>query len=366
MFRKSMLGLYIHIPFCKQKCFYCNFFSVKYEQDLADKYVDALIKHSSDFKDIALDCVYIGGGTPSILSSKQIERLLACINNRFDLSKLFEFTFELNSDSVTLEKLNILKNYKVNRLSIGLQSTDDKVLNFLGRIHNFKNFCDVYSIARQIGFNNISIDLIYGISGQTLKNWENTLQKVLKLDSENLSLYPLSIEEDTVFYKDGIATNEYIQRDMYDFSVDFLERNGYKHYEISNWAKHGKESFHNTNYWRNFEYIGLGAGASGYLNRVRYKNVSNIKKYIKLMNNKLDIQIEKEYIDDKLYSFEYIMLGLRLLKEGVHIKHFYNSHYQNILEEFINKKMLVKQGDRVKFVKGYEFLFNEIVYKFVV
>ena len=360
-----MLGLYIHIPFCRQKCFYCNFFSVTYEKDLADKYIDALIKHSLDFKDIALDSVYIGGGTPSILSSKQIERLLACINDRFDLSKFFEFTFELNSDSVTLEKLNILKNYKVNRLSIGLQSNDDKVLNLLGRAHNFKNFCDIYDVARQVGFNNISIDLIYGIAGQTVNDWQNTLVEILKFDSDNLSLYPLSIEEDTLFYKKGIVTNEYIQRDMYDVSVDLLERNGYEHYEISNWAKHGKESFHNTNYWRNFEYIALGAGASGYLNRIRYKNVSNIKKYIELINNKLDVQIEKEYIDDKLYSFEYIMLGLRLLKEGVNIKHFDNSHSQFMLKEFINKKMLVKNGSIIKFAKCYEFLFNEIVSNFI-
>ncbi|MDR1418579.1 MAG: radical SAM family heme chaperone HemW [Endomicrobium sp.] len=361
-----MLGLYVHIPFCSKKCLYCNFFSVKYEQDLADKYIDALIKHSLTFKNITLDSIYIGGGTPSILSSKQIERLLTSINNRFDLSKLVEFTFELNSDSVTLEKLNILKNYKVNRLSIGLQSTDDKFLKFLGRVHNFKNFRAVYDIARQVGFHNISIDLIYGIAGQTVKDWENTLLKVLKFDSDNISLYPLSIEQDTIFYKNGIVTSDYIQRDMYDFSVDFLERNGYEHYEISNWAKRGNESFHNTNYWRNFEYIALGAGASGYLNRIRYKNVSNIKKYIELINNKSNVKIEKEYIDEKLYSFEYIMLGLRLLKEGVHIKHFDNIHYQNILEDFVNKKMLVKHGDRIKFTKGYEFLFNEIVSKFIV
>jgi oxygen-independent coproporphyrinogen-3 oxidase len=360
-----MLGLYIHIPFCRQKCFYCNFFSVKYEQYLADKYIDALIKHSLNFKNVAVDSIYIGGGTPSVLSYKQIERLLTCINDKFDLSKLFEFSFELNPDSITLEKLNILRNYKVNRLSIGLQSTDDKILNFLGRVHNFKNFCTVYSIARQVGFHNISIDLIYGIADQTVKDWENTLLKVLKFDTSNLSLYPLSIEEDTIFYKKDIATSEYTQRDMYDFSVDFLERNGYEHYEISNWAKRGNEPFHNTNYWRNFEYIALGAGASGYLNRIRYKNVSNIKKYIKLINNKLDVQIEKEYIEDKLYSFEYIMLGLRLLKEGVNIKHFDNNHYQNILEEFVNKNYLVKHGDRIKFAKGYEFLFNEIVHKFI-
>jgi oxygen-independent coproporphyrinogen-3 oxidase len=360
-----MTGLYIHIPFCKQKCFYCNFFSIKYEQDLADKYIDALIKHSLNFKGTALDSIYIGGGTPSILSPKQIKRLLTCINDNFDLSKLFEFTFELNSDSVTLEKLNILKDYKVNRLSIGLQSTDDKVLNLLGRVHNFKDFCDIYNIARQVGFNNISIDLIYGIMDQTLKDWENTLIKVLNFDSENLSLYPLSIQEDTIFYKKCIITYEDTQRDMYDFSVDLLERNGYDHYEIANWAKPGKESLHNTNYWRNMDYIALGAGASGYLDRFRYKNVEDIREYIELVHKGLNVEIEREYIDDKLYSFESIMLGLRLLKEGVSIKYFNNDDHRNILEEYIDDKVLVKDNNIVKFAKGYEFLFNEIVSKFV-
>ncbi|MDR2399592.1 MAG: radical SAM family heme chaperone HemW [Endomicrobium sp.] len=360
-----MVGLYIHIPFCKQKCFYCNFFSIKYEEDLANKYIDALIKHSLNFKGTALDSIYIGGGTPSILSSKQIERLLSCISDKFDMSKVFEFNFELNPESVTLEKLNILKNYKVNRLSIGLQATDDKVLSLLGRAHKFKNFCDIYTIVRQVGFNNISIDLICGIVDQTLEDWKNTLLKVLSFNSENLSLYPLSIEEDTIFFKNSIVICDDTQRDMYDFSVDLLEKNGYEHYEIANWAKSGKESFHNTNYWRNKEYIALGAGASGYLDRFRYKNISNIKKYIESINNGLDVQVEKEYINDKLYSFESIMLGLRLLKEGISIKYFNNDDYKNILEEYIKEKVLVKDNNVVKFAKGYEFFFNEIVSKFI-
>ncbi|MDR3125082.1 MAG: radical SAM family heme chaperone HemW [Endomicrobium sp.] len=361
-----MLGLYIHIPFCKQKCFYCNFFSIRYEEDFADEYIGALIKHSLDFEGRALDSVYIGGGTPSVLSSRQIERLLCCINDKFDLSKLFEFTFELNSDSTTLEKLTILKNYNVNRLSIGLESVDDRLLSLLGRVHDFNNFCNVYDLVRQVGFNNISIDLMYGISHQTLKDWENALRKVLSFNSANLSLYPISIEKDTMFYKRGIVTSEYVQRDMYDFSVEFLEQNGYNHYEISNWARSGKESFHNTNYWRNKEYIAIGAGASGYLNRIRYKNVENIKEYMKLVNKGLNAQFEKEYIDDKLYSFEYIMLGLRLLKEGVSIKHFNNKYYQNVLKKCIDERVLVQDNNVIKFAKGYEFLFNEVVSKFVI
>jgi oxygen-independent coproporphyrinogen-3 oxidase len=369
-----MLGLYIHIPFCRQKCYYCDFFSIKYDVTLADKYTDALISHISQFANKKISSIYIGGGTPSVLSLEQIRKLLQALRKNFNLHKICEFTFELNPESVSKDKLHLLKQFGADRLSIGLESVKDSVLNFLGRAHNFKTFCDVYDMARRTGFDNINVDLIYGFPGQTLKDWERVLSRVLTFSCQHLSLYPLSIEEKTPFYKAGFSTNDDIQRDMYDMTVEILAKNGYIHYEISNWAKDGKQSFHNSNYWRNFEYIGIGAGASGYLERNRYKNIENIEEYIKLSlplqntaaNNRDNLlEIEKEYISDKLYKSEKIMLGLRLLNEGVDAGCFDNQKHQAALLECLKDKTLEKYNNRVKLAKEAVFVYNQIVLKFV-
>ncbi|MDR1926353.1 MAG: radical SAM family heme chaperone HemW [Endomicrobium sp.] len=360
-----MLGLYIHIPFCKQKCFYCNFFSEKYDTVLVDKYIDALTDYAVQFKNKKIDSIYIGGGTPSVLSLKQIQKLLQALNNIFSLSIMQEFTFELNPESTSESKLKILKNYGVNRLSIGLQSVEDKSLKFLGRIHGFKAFCTAYDMALKEGFSNINIDLIYGLPGQNMQDWEKALEKVLLLNSQHLSLYPLSIEQSTSFFETGISTNDDIQRDMYDKTIEILAENGYNHYEVSNWAKRDGESFHNSNYWRNFEYIGLGAGAAGYFERRRYKNVANVQRYINLIKNNVDLKTENEYIDDKLYKTETIILGLRLLNEGVNIDCFSAYKHYKTLSECLKDKTLKKENNKIKIAKKYVFVFNQIVSKFI-
>ncbi|MCA6085200.1 radical SAM family heme chaperone HemW [Candidatus Endomicrobiellum agilis] len=375
----DMLGLYVHIPFCKQKCPYCSFFSVKYDAGLADKYIDALIKHAEQFKNEKIVSIYVGGGTPSVLSLKQIQKLLQALNAIFNLSAVQEFTFEANPESVSKEKLCLLKQFGVTRLSIGLQSVEDKPLKFLGRIHDFKNFCDVYNAARKEGFDNINIDLIYGLPNQTLKDWEQILKRTLLFKSEHLSLYPLSIEESTPFYKNDIITDDDIQRDMYDETTEILANNGYSHYEISNWSKKEKESVHNTNYWRNLEYIGLGAGAAGYLEKRRYKNTENIEKYIELClllqekkeycskrhDNLSLLKIENEYICDKLYKTETIMLGLRLLNEGIDINFFNNPKHHNALSECLKNNLLKMKNGKIKLAKEYVFVFNQIISKFI-
>jgi oxygen-independent coproporphyrinogen-3 oxidase len=369
-----MLGLYIHIPFCRQKCHYCDFFSIKYNVALADKYVNALVAHILQFASKKISSIYIGGGTPSVLSLKQIQKLLQALRKNFNLPKIREFTFELNPESASKDKLNLLKQFGINRLSIGLESIEDNALAFLGRAHNFKTFCNVYDVARKTGFCNINIDLIYGLPSQTLKDWEKVLSRVLAFSCEHLSLYPLSIEKRTPFYKAGVATNDDIQRDMYDMAVEILAKSGYIHYEISNWSRKCKASFHNSNYWRNFEYIGIGAGASGYLERNRYKNIENIEEYIKLCSlpqNTLTsscadtLEIEKEHINDKLYQSEKIMLGLRLLNEGVDIGCFDNQKHQAELLECLKDKTLEKYNNRVKLAKESVFVFNQIVLKFL-
>lgn len=369
-----MSGLYVHIPFCKQKCHYCDFFSIKYNVTLVDKYINALITHISQFKNKKICSIYIGGGTPSVLSLEQIQKLLQTLKENFNLSETREFTFELNPESASKDKLHLLKQFKVNRLSIGLQSVEDSSLNFLGRVHNFRTFCDVYDTARKTGFDNINIDLIYGLPNQTVKDWEKVLSKALTFSCEHLSLYPLSIEEGTSFYKTGVVTDNNVQRDMYDRTVEILTKNGYTHYEISNWAKQDRESFHNSNYWRNFEYIGIGAGASGYLERNRYKNIENIEEYIEsclLLQNTVTgicgnlLKTEKEYINDELYKSEKIMLGLRLLNEGVDINCFDNQKHKTALMECLKDKTLEKYNNRIKLAKESVFVFNQIVLKFM-
>ena len=370
-----MLGLYIHIPFCKQKCPYCDFFSVEYDVALANKYIDALIKHASRFKSQKINSIYIGGGTPSVLSLKQIEELLQTLNDIFDLSEICEFTFELNPESTSREKLRVLKNFGVNRLSIGLQSVKDKSLKFLGRVHDFQTFCNVYDTARKESFDNINIDLIYGLTNQTVKEWKVDLERALLFNSEHLSLYPLSIEKDTPFCLNSVTINDNIQRDMYDKTVEILASNDYIHYEISNWAKRGRESFHNSNYWRNFEYIGFGAGAAGYFKSVRYKNIEDIEKYIKacsLLNDAQSgygdvspLEIESEYINDELYKSEKIMLGIRLLNEGIDVNCFNNSKHQTVLLECLKDKTLEQNNGVVKLSPKFIFVFNQIVLKFM-
>ncbi|MDR0956623.1 MAG: radical SAM family heme chaperone HemW [Endomicrobium sp.] len=361
-----MLGLYIHIPFCKQKCFYCDFFSEKYNTIIAEKYINTLINHAQQFQNNKIDTIYIGGGTPSILSLKQIKDLLSSLNRFFDITSTQEFTFELNPESISKEKLQLLKSYGVNRLSIGLQAIKDETLKFLGRIHDFKTFCNIYDIARKEMFNNINIDLIYGLPNQTVQEWQKSLENIMLFDSQHLSLYPLTIEQSTPFYKRNIVTNDNIQKHMYKIAVEILEKKGYIHYEISNWARNGKQSLHNSNYWHNFEYIGLGAGASGYINRNRYKNVENIKNYINLIKDNSDVKTENEYINNKLYITEKIILGLRLLNEGVDIDCFNDFNLKKTLLECLANKTLKQKNKKIILAKESVFISNQIISKFVI
>ncbi|MCL2390964.1 MAG: radical SAM family heme chaperone HemW [Endomicrobia bacterium] len=362
-----MLGLYIHIPFCRQKCFYCDFFSVNYKEELADKYIKSVVKHSSSYKNVKPDTVYIGGGTPSVLNEEQIKILLSGISSNFNLSYLKEFTFEANPESLTENKLKILKDYGVDRLSLGLQSCDDNHLAQLGRIHDFKTFKKAFFMSREEGFKNINIDLIYGFPNQNLSNLRDDLSEMLELKSEHISLYPLTVEENTVFFKNGVETNSDLQREMYERAAENLQKSGYVHYEISNWSFKGKESLHNGNYWRSCEYIALGAGASGYYNRVRYKNISDIEKYCRHcgLEPQSGIIAEKEYITDELYETETIMLGLRLLNEGVDIEKFTGWKNVSVLNRFLNDKILINDDGKIKLSENSVYVSNQVISEFM-
>ena len=332
---------------------------------MSSQYIEALTKHGGQYKGRRTDTVYIGGGTPSILSEKQIEKLLESIKTNFNLDELKEFTFELNPESVTNEKFRILKNYGVGRLSMGLQSADDGLLKKIGRVHSFKMFLDAYETARKEGFDNFNLDLIYGLPGQSLSNWKKSLETAFDLECEHISLYPLSIEDGTQFYNAGISIDDNLQRDMYETAVNFLSKKGFNHYEISNWAKSGKESVHNSNYWRNFEYIALGAGASGYENRYRYSNIENIEKYINLISQESSVKEEDDFIDEASYEAESIMLGLRLLNEGVDIKMFKSRSNKTALNKLLPEKMLINENGRIKLRKNMIFVSNHIMSRFM-
>lgn len=360
-----MKGLYIHIPFCRQKCFYCDFFSVKYTGRLAGRYIKALSIHAGEYKNTAVDTVYIGGGTPSVLSENQIKFLMKTVADGFDLKSVREFTFEMNPESCREKKLGILKDFGVNRLSMGLQSSDDEALKVLGRAHNFAAFKKAYKQARQAGFDNFNLDLIYGFPGQSARDWEKELETALSFDCEHISLYPLSVEDKSVFFQKGVKTDDDLQRRMYEKAEDFLAGKGYFHYEISNWSKPGKQSLHNGNYWRNFEYIALGAGASGYENRFRYSNIGDIEKYIELVSKSISVKSENIFIGCKEYEAEKIMLGLRLLDEGVDIKDFVSRGSLEVLGKFLKESLLVNDGGRIKLSKSTVFTSNAVMSAFM-
>jgi len=361
-----MTGLYAHIPFCRKKCFYCDFFSEEYGGSNADIYIDALISEALIYGKQRLDTVYIGGGTPSVLSLRQIEKFFRGLDNVFGFAgNSSEVTFEMNPESVSPDKLKLLKNCGINRLSIGLQSADTPELKLLGRVHDYDMFKKAFENARKEGFDNINVDLIYGLPGQSIADWSENLKKALLFGSEHISLYPLSVEENTVFYKNAVSVDGDIQRDMYEKASEMLERAGFNHYEISNWAKPGKEAAHNSNYWRNLEYIGIGAGASGYLGGFRYLNIENIKEYSDRVSKGISVKVENDFINDSDRRTEAIILGLRLLKEGVDEELFAHGRTAAVFEDLLKRGLLERDSGRVRLSKNAVFVSNSVLCEFI-
>ena len=314
------IGLYIHIPFCKSKCYYCDFNSYSNKDCLVERYIETVKKEilSLNLEQYIIKTIYIGGGTPSIINEKYIEEILKCV----DLFAVQEITIEVNPGTVTFEKLKKYFEIGINRLSIGLQTTHNELLRSIGRIHTFEHFLNTYEMAREVGFKNINVDLMLGLPGQSLIDLQKSLENVVELRPEHISVYSLILEEDTVLYnrvmnKEISLCDDELERKMYWEVKRFLESNGYKHYEISNFALEGFESVHNTDCWRQKEYIGIGAGASSFLNDKRYTNSSLIEEYIE--NNEAVLE---EVLDDNSKMKEFVMLGLRKI-EGISLQEFF-------------------------------------------
>ena len=379
---KKNIGVYIHIPFCKKKCEYCDFKSYPGKEKLIEKYIKWLkyeikevgernrLDYENEIDDLVIvKTIYIGGGTPSMIDSKYISHILNIVKENYILDDNVEITIEINPGTVNKEKLIQYKNSGVNRLSIGLQETHNGLLKILGRIHSYEDFLNTYKLARDIGFNSINVDLMLGLPNQSMFDLEENIERLINLDPEHISVYSLIIEEGTPFYK-KINENtlflpeEKIEREMYWNTKKKLEKAGYIHYEISNFAKKGYESKHNLSCWNQEEYIGFGVAAHSYTNNVRYSNIDSIEEYIANFESKNEtdnvILHEKQNRESKMKEF--MMLGLRKL-EGVYIQDFKNKFrenpiftYRKELEKLVNQGLIEIDGDTIKLTKeGLDF-----------
>lgn len=347
------IGLYIHIPFCKQKCKYCDFVSFPNKEKLIEEYIKCLCQELEEVGEgIKLDIenkvsdiievrtIYIGGGTPSFINEKHIEQIMQVIRENYTIQPNAEITIEVNPGTADAEKLKKYKELGINRLSIGVQSTNNNLLNMLGRIHTYEEFESTYNLARKVDFNNINIDFIIGLPNQTIEDIEDILEKVKNLNPEHVSVYSLILEEATPLSK-MVANHELymladeLEREMYWRIKKGLENLGYTHYEISNFAKPGMEAKHNLDCWEQKEYMGFGIAAHSYVDDARFSNIENIEEYIKnYKENKQEnnfILHEKQDLEEKMK--EYMILGLRKI-EGVGCSKFENKFSKDIFEVF--------------------------------
>lgn len=328
----KQIGLYLHIPFCKSKCYYCDFASYANKNEEINAYILALKEEICQYGKIlqnhSINTIFIGGGTPTILSPYLLQTILKSLFYNFNIISNAEITIESNPGTLNLEILQLLKEFHVNRLSIGLQAYQDKLLKEIGRIHTVEEFIQNYSLARKLGFNNINIDLMFSLPNQTLENWIETLKNVNTLNPEHISCYSLTIEEDTPFGKwerQGKLNkaDEQTDRSMYHYALWYFNKMGYVQYEISNFSKSGFKSKHNLTYWKYKPYIGMGLGAHSFFLGSRYHNTYDLKKYIQINGNISELKEDIEVIPLSIQYAEYLFLGLRLL-EGISIKEFDN------------------------------------------
>ena len=344
------LGIYVHIPFCKRKCAYCDFISFSGKARLIEKYVEALKREINKCKiskeDYMVKTIYFGGGTPSFIESKYIVEILEAIKEKFNISKNAEITIEINPGTVTEEKLKDYYEVGINRISFGLQSTNSQLLKLVGRIHSYSSFLEGYNLARKTGFKNINVDLMIGLPVQTLKDVQKDLSRIIELNPEHVSVYSLIVEEGTrieekIKNKELYLPSEKLERKMYWEVKKKLEEAGYIHYEISNFAKAGYESKHNLSCWNQEEYLGFGLAAHSYFNNVRYSNIDDFEEYFDWPENSKIIH-ERQTDEDR--QKEFMLLGLRKI-EGVAISDFKNKFIENpiyLYRETLNK--LVTQG----------------------
>lgn len=374
-------GIYIHIPFCVKKCSYCDFVSFCSDEKIWEQYTNAVVCEIENKKienPKKVTTIYIGGGTPSLIPEKYIVKIINTVKSRFKIEELAEITIEVNPGTVTEKKLVAYKNVGINRISIGLQSAEDRILKLIGRIHNYQTFLSTYNLTRNIGFENINVDLMLAIPTQTKEELLNTLNKVIELKPNHISLYSLIVEENTEIKKAlEVGKLEYVdekvEREMYWKTKRILEKNGYFHYEISNFAKRGLESKHNMDCWNQEEYIGFGIAAHSYINNKRFSNISNLEEYIKNINEEnfeKNIELhENQTKQDKMK--EYMMIGLRKIG-GISISEFERRfrisplfYFRFEIDKLVKENLLEVDLDYIKLTKkGLDFaniVFEEFI-----
>ena len=355
------ISLYIHIPFCAQKCLYCDFPSFARKDHLRKAYIEALNKEIISLREkhnnLEINTIFIGGGTPSVLESDELECLLKEVA-KLNMAKDIEYSMECNPGNLTEEKLEVMKKYGVNRISMGLQAKQDNLLKGLGRIHNYKTFKENFLLAKKVGFNNINVDLMFGLPNQRLNEWEETLREIISLEPAHISAYSLIIEEGTAFYnlyendKLKLPTEEE-ERKMYHLAKKILEENGFNQYEISNYAKEGKECRHNLAYWNMDNWIGVGSAAASYINGKRIKNISSVEEYINSINEKGEA-VEEIINNSKNDNMEeFMFMGLRKIN-GIDENEFKNRFsmnindvYGEILNKYIDEGLLIRESGRI-------------------
>lgn len=392
MGKSRKLSLYFHIPFCLSKCYYCDFNSYTRLSWLIPQYVDALKKemqlYAKDVWEFEVKTIYFGGGTPSLLPAKSIACMLESCSKLFNMPSNLEVTLEANPGTIDQSFISQLRQSGVNRLSLGVQSFSDNELKSLGRIHSANEAREAFFMARQAGFENINIDLLYALPRQMIKDWQNNLVEVTKLNPEHLSLYPLTLEPGTPL-ANAVASGSLpkpdadLAADMYLLASDKLAEQGYSHYEISNWALPGKECQHNMTYWKNERYLGLGAGAHSHLDGYRWVNVLSPVEYVKHLGNMRTKLSQQPYfnapwvdnienIDRDLEIAEAVILSLRL-EEGVNLTDFahrfgvelYSIYQQQQINELVKLGLIAKNEHGIRLTTKGKLLGNEVFLRFL-
>ncbi|MCD4819933.1 MAG: radical SAM family heme chaperone HemW [Candidatus Cloacimonetes bacterium] len=364
---KKIKHIYIHIPFCLRNCTYCSFFKINYSLPKKEEYIKILL-HEIDLYlalfEIQPKTIYFGGGTPSLLNRSEIMKILS----KFDLQSCSEITLETNPIQVNSKFINDFSNTPVNRISLGIQSLNDCELTILGRLHRTKDIGKILDILRENDFDNISFDLMYGLPNQTVQNVENSVKKMLEYSPDHFSIYCLSLENDVPLFKEKEnIPNDKIVSEMYSMLVTTLEKNKYIQYEISNFAQKGFESKHNLSYWNNKNYLGIGAGASGYINNIRYTNPENLEIYQDNIKNKI-IFSNQELLSKNIQEKEFIFLQLRKI-QGLNLSEYesrFNNKFLKKYETIIQKlsDFLIISNGFIKLTPNSYFISDEIFSEF--
>lgn len=372
-------GIYIHVPFCKTKCTYCNFnFVINYPKSLPKRYYDALLKEIECFKEKAteVDSIYFGGGTPSIVPAEHIQTILARCRDRFDVLEVSEITLEINPGTLTPEKARAYRRMGVNRASLGVQAFNDAQLRSVGRDHTTLEAIQSYALLRKQGFENINIDLILGLPGQSDASWTTNLETVRRLRPNHVSIYVLELDPDTRLGQDvyagktKLAEDEFVV-DGYYQTIDYLAAEGYEHYEISNFSLPGCASRHNLKYWSDVPYYGFGAGSHSYLKGFRYHNERNLERYIQLIETKGNARVESIPINRERNLQEAVYLGLRTVC-GIDVEKFQDRYHTNVLEKYaapiskmVEMGLLTHEHNHLRLTRKGFILSNEVFQEFI-